>query len=317
MSFIQQEGRKMSVELAEERGVFSNFEGSIYDTVDGMNSQIVGTQAVLNVLFGRYKMITEQVKDYCFGLYGQPPAEIAPEVRRLALEGYERGQVPVTCRPGDLLEPVMEQAASKTQGLAQDIGDVLIYALYPTTGLRFLKWKYGLEQPPAETRAKTIEDVRREDDLVAKARKGLLVEPGSAPSAAGPARSYRVRVDGEWYEVEVDETADAAGLPAMSVRPEAAPAAAPAVVAAAPAPSPAAKPRPSAGPVLTAPMPGLLVKYLVKPGDRVTTGTPVLVLEAMKMQNNVCAPLDARVAALVSTPGENVNHGDVLIRFDA
>ena len=135
-------------------------------------SQIVGTQAVLNVLFGRYKMISKEIKDYCFGLYGKPPAPIDPEVQALALAGYERGQQPITCRAADLLEPELEKAKEETKGIARDIGDVLTYALYPTTGLRFLKWKYGLEAPPAETKAKTLDEVKRENDLVAKARKG-------------------------------------------------------------------------------------------------------------------------------------------------
>jgi pyruvate carboxylase subunit B len=80
-------------------------------------SQIVGIQAVQNVLFGRYKMISREVKDYVYGLYGKPPASIDPEVQKIVLK---------------------------------DIGDILIYALYPTTGMKFLRWKYGLEAPPPE-----------------------------------------------------------------------------------------------------------------------------------------------------------------------
>ncbi len=141
-------------------------------------SQIVGTQAVLNVLFGRYKMISNEVKDYVYGLYGKPPAAIDPEVQKLALAGYPRGSEPFTGRAADLLAPELAKAEEDTKGLARDIGDVLCYALYPTTGLRFLKWKYGVEAPPPETRPKTLEDVRREDERVAKARKALPAEPG-------------------------------------------------------------------------------------------------------------------------------------------
>ncbi len=61
-------------------------------------SQIVGIQAVQNVLFGRYKMISGQVKDYVYGLYGKPPAPIDPEVQKIVLKGYERGETPITCR---------------------------------------------------------------------------------------------------------------------------------------------------------------------------------------------------------------------------
>ena len=108
-------------------------------------SQIVGAQAVQNVLFGRYKMVPGQVKDYVYGLYGKSPAPIDPEVQKIVLKGYDKGETPITCRPADILKPEMESAREATKGLAKDIGDVLIYALYPTTGLRFLKWKYGLE----------------------------------------------------------------------------------------------------------------------------------------------------------------------------
>ena len=139
-------------------------------------SQIVGVQAVLNVLMGRYKMISKEVKDLCYGLYGKTPQPIDPEVQKKALKGYPRGSEPITCRAADVLEPEMEKAKEATKDIAKDIGDVLTYALYPQTGMQFLKWKYGLEQPPAAVEPKTLEDVKREDELVRKALAGQLVE---------------------------------------------------------------------------------------------------------------------------------------------
>jgi pyruvate carboxylase subunit B len=135
-------------------------------------SQIVGVQAVQNVLAGRYKLVSTQVMDYCYGLYGRPPAPIDPEVQKLVLRFYKRGQTPITSRPADLLEPELEQARELVKDISQDIGDILIAALYPLTGLRFLKWKYGLETPPPEVRPKTLEDIKREDELIARARAG-------------------------------------------------------------------------------------------------------------------------------------------------
>jgi pyruvate carboxylase subunit B len=137
-------------------------------------SQIVGAQAVQNVIAGRYKMVSRQVKDYAFGLYGKTPAPIDPEIQKMMLKHYERGETPITCRPADILEPELEKAKEATKGLARDIGDVLIYALYPTTGLRFLKWKYGLEAPPPEVKGKTLDDIKREDELIAKVKAGKL-----------------------------------------------------------------------------------------------------------------------------------------------
>jgi len=119
-------------------------------------SQIVGVQAVQNVIVGRYKLISTQVMDYCYGLYGRPPVPIDPEVQKIVLKHYERGQTPVTCRPADLLEPELDKARETVKDFTQDIGDVLVAALYPITGLRFLKWKYGLETPPPEVSQKQV-----------------------------------------------------------------------------------------------------------------------------------------------------------------
>ncbi len=137
-------------------------------------SQIVGVQAVQNVLVGRYKLISRQVQDYVYGLYGKPPAPIDPKVQEIVLKHYPRGKTPVTCRAADLLEPEMDKAKEAAKDFSQDIGDVLIAALYPITGLRFLKWKYGLETPPPELKPKTLEDIRREDELIARAKAGKL-----------------------------------------------------------------------------------------------------------------------------------------------
>ena len=108
-------------------------------------SQMVGAQAVQNVLFGRYKLISNQMKDYVFGLYGKPPGSIDPEIKKLVLHRYPREQTPVTDRPADLLPPEMEKAREETKDLAQDIGDVLTYALYSNTGKQFLQRKYSRE----------------------------------------------------------------------------------------------------------------------------------------------------------------------------
>lgn len=107
-------------------------------------SQIVGVQAVMNVIAGRYKMITKEVKDYFYGLYGQPPAPVDPEIRAKALKGYERGQTPIDGRPGDILQPELSKAREALTGISDRMEDILIYALYPMTGLEFLKKKYGL-----------------------------------------------------------------------------------------------------------------------------------------------------------------------------
>ncbi|MBW2039704.1 MAG: pyruvate carboxylase subunit B [Deltaproteobacteria bacterium] len=107
-------------------------------------SQIVGVQAVLNVLFGRYKVVTQQVKDYFYGLYGRPPAPVNPEIQKIALTGYPRGETPIDCRAADVLEPEMEKAKEAPKGIARTTKDFLIYALYPQSGMEFLKRKYEI-----------------------------------------------------------------------------------------------------------------------------------------------------------------------------
>lgn len=145
------------------------------------SSQLVGIQAVENVLFGRYRMVPGQIKDYLFGLYGRPPVPVDRQVQQKCLKGYERGEQPIDCRPADVLDPELEKARLAVTAITEAEEDVLTYALFPTTGLRFLKWKYGLEQPPSELAPKTLEDVGREDELIEKAKAGLLVEKAVIP----------------------------------------------------------------------------------------------------------------------------------------
>jgi pyruvate/oxaloacetate carboxyltransferase len=132
-------------------------------------SQIVGVQAVLNVLFGRYKMVTNEVKDLVYGLYGKTPTGVDPEVQKKVLKGYKRGETPVTGRAADYLDPELDKVRERVGDLAKDDFDLLIAALYPSTGQQFLKWKYGLEEKPPEVKPKTLEDIRKEDEAMAAA----------------------------------------------------------------------------------------------------------------------------------------------------
>jgi pyruvate carboxylase subunit B len=277
-------------------------------------SQIVGIQAVQNVLFGRYKMISAQVKDYVYGLYGKPPAPVDPKVQKIVLKGYERGEKPITCRAADALEPELEKAKEATKGIAKDIGDVLIYALYPTTGMRFLKWKYGLEAPPPEVKPKTLNDVKREDELLAKLKAGKLAEAAGKQAPATPvkgtgARTFRVSVGSEVYTVGVEPV----GAPPPTAPPpvkEKAPTA-PAPVAPTPAKAP---PTVAKGKevTITAPMPGIIIRYEVKVGDEVKAEDAIVILEAMKMANAITTPVGGRVKAINFASGDKVARDDVL-----
>ena len=294
-------------------------------------SQIVGIQTVNNVLFDeegeRYKMITAQVKDLCYGLYGKTAVPINSEVQKKALKGYDRGEEPITCRPAEVLEPELEKAKADTEGLAVDLDDVLIYALYPVTGKKFLNWKYGKEQPPAEVRPRTLEDAKAELELIKKAKAGELVEKSTkaAPPKGENLRTFNVFVDDDYFEVGVDSLDGAPmvnyvqPMPGMMPAPAAraaAPAAAPAAPAAKEAaPAAAAAPAPAAaveGTPLNAPMPGMIIKYEKNVGDAVTEGDTVVILEAMKMENALPAPASGTLKAINFSSGDSVAKGDVL-----
>jgi len=294
-------------------------------------SQIVGIQTVNNVLFDddkeRYKMITAQVKDLCYGLYGKTAVPIDPEVQKKALKGYARGEEPITCRPAEVLAPELEKAKEETQGLAVDLDDVLIYALYPVTGKKFLKWKYGKEQPPAEVKARSLEDAKAEQELIRKAKAGLLVEKKAktAPPKGENLRTYNVFVDDEYFEVGVDSLDGAPAInyvqPMPGMMPSAyappasrpAPAAAQAAEPAAAAPAAAAKADAAVeGTPLLAPMPGMIVNYQKNVGDAVKEGDTVCILEAMKMENALPAPAGGTIKAVNFASGDTVAKGDVL-----
>ncbi len=111
------------------------------------SSQIIGSQAVLNVLFGRYVRISNQLKDLVLGLYGRTPVPIDPELTKKILKNYKRGQEPITGRPADHLSPEIEEAKKAAGGLARTDEDLLGWILFPQTMEKYLQAKYGIETP--------------------------------------------------------------------------------------------------------------------------------------------------------------------------
>jgi oxaloacetate decarboxylase alpha subunit/pyruvate carboxylase subunit B len=288
-------------------------------------SQIVGIQTVNNVLFDdeneRYKMITGQVKDLCYGLYGKTAVPINAEVQKKALKGYARGEEPITCRPAEVIEPELKKAQEDVKGLAKDLDDELIYALYPVTGKRFLQWKYGKEPVPDDVKPITMEQVKARQDLIQKAIAGKLVEKieKEAPAKGDALRKFNVFVDDTYFEVGVEEIG---GAPVVSyiqpARPVAPAAPAPAPAAAKPAAqapaAPAAAPAAAAvdGTPINAPMPGMIVRFDKNVGDVVSKGETVVILEAMKMENALAAPVDGTIKAINFKSSDSVPKGAVL-----
>jgi pyruvate carboxylase subunit B len=306
-------------------------------------SQIVGTQTVNNVLFDEqgksFSRITQQVKDLCYGLYGRTPRPIDRQVQKKALADYPRGRKPITERPGEILEPELETARRHAGELARNLDDLLIYALFPVTGKRFLMWKYGLEEPPKETRAKTLAEVQQEQVLIKKALSGELVEKQQAGTTAagtgfppgGEGRSARtaqagtggrvfeVTVNGEPYRVEVRESGELSGssagtpaAPADPVRADAPPPPPPAAKQEPPAPPESRPVSAPGGEAVTAPLPGMIVEVRKKAGDPVKAGETVVIVEAMKMNNNIESPRDGLIGEIRCKQGDSVNKGEVL-----
>lgn len=262
-------------------------------------SQIVGTQTVNNVLFDKdgeeFTQITEQVKDLCYGLYGKTELPIDPEVQKKALKGYPRGEEPITCRPADILEPEMTSVKEAFSEVAKDLDDEVLCALYPITGKRFLKWKHGMEKAPDDVKAKTIEEVEKERALIEKAVNGGLKEKGDAVAPSN-ARSFDVYVEGEHFSVQVAvPRAGGNGTKNVKKKKE----------------SVVSDPK-----SIVAPIPGMIVEFKQQVGDEVKKGDVVVVLEAMKMMNNLEASIDGVIKSINFETADSVAKGDVLVTFE-
>jgi pyruvate carboxylase subunit B len=245
-------------------------------------SQVLGAQAIANVLAEeRWAEVLPETRDYFLGLFGEPPGKLDARVRKLALGNEE----PITVRPADLLDPLLDRAKKdlKKAGIATESpDDLLSFILFPVAALRFLRGEGG------------------EEKIVA--RKAARAE---APPALAPAGEYRVEVDGESFSVRVF----GGGMLAAAAAPGGPPVEAAAVAPPSPRPGPGVSPDGA----LTAPMQGLILKVLVAAGDKVKLGQAVVVLEAMKMQNDVTATKSGTVKDVYVAEGSVVTPGQALM----
>lgn len=247
-------------------------------------SQIVGTQAVINVLTGeRYKSITKETAGILKGEYGAAPAPFNAELQRRVLDGAEA----ITCRPADLLEPEMDRLTAELKALAQEKGiqlasevidDVLTYALFPQIGLKFLE--------------------NRGNPAAFEPAPGGVEKP---QLEAGKPEVYTVQVNGKSFVVQVDEGGDIEGIKPLGAAPGAAPAPAGDVPAAV------------GGEPQTAPLAGNIFKVLVQPGQSVQEGDLVIILEAMKMETEIRAFKAGTVSGVSVKVGDAVSVGDCLL----
>jgi len=247
-------------------------------------SQIVGTQAVINVLMGeRYKTISKEVQGILKGEYGAAPAPYNAELQARVLEGKE----PLTCRPADQLQPEVDKLTTELKQLATEKGikleqgeleidDVLTYALFPQIGLKFLQ---NRGNPEAFEPVPTLEDA----------------QPMAAKKNNGP-EVYTINVNGQNYVVQVTEGGDVSSI-------QSAPAAAPA----------AAAPAAGSGEPVPAPLAGNIWKVQVAAGQAVQEGDVLVILEAMKMETEVRAARAGTIVSVDVKEGDAVQVGDSLV----
>lgn len=245
-------------------------------------SQIVGTQAVINVMRGeRYATISKETQGVLKGEYGATPAPVNAQLQARVLDGAE----PITCRPADLLKPELQALTVELKDIAQsknirltegegEIDDVLTYALFNQIGLKFLE---NRGNPDAFEPAPTGKESR-----VVKTAQGDEI--------------YTVEVEGQKYTVTVANGGDISGIAPFGVV----------------APAPLSAEIASGFPV-KAPLAGNIFKVLVGAGHEVEEGEPILILEAMKMETEVCAPSSGIVGSINVKAGDSVAVGDILL----
>ena len=252
-------------------------------------SQIVGTQAVFNVLFGRYERMTGEFRDLLVGKYGKLPAEPNADLVKKALE-QNKMEKAVTCRPADLLEPEwdkMVKEAKENGGDGSD-EDTLTYAMFPKVAPKFFK-------------------ERANGPVDAKEAFGIKEAPKS--SSGGKGGSYTVTVNGTAYNVTSGPAGDSMSVNVNGTAYNVTFGAAGSAPAAAPAAS--AAPAVTGGEDVNAPVAGTLLRYAVDNGASVSKGQTVIVLESMKMELEVKAPCDGTITFTAQT-GSQVSNGQKL-----
>ena len=252
-------------------------------------SQIVGTQAVLNVLTGeRYKTITKETAGVLKGEYGAAMAPFNEALQTRVLDGAQA----ITCRPADLIEDELDKLTKELRGLAKEkniklasgdreIDDVLTYALFPQVGLKFLQ---NRDNPEAFEPVPTLESA---------------VASTAPKVAVGGSTIYTIGVNGQSYVVEVEEGGDISAVGVAKVAIAAAPASAAAPV--------------TGGEPITAPLAGNIWKVHAVPGQAVQEGDVLFILEAMKMETEIRTSKAGVVGSVTAKEGDSVSVGDTLL----
>ena len=267
-------------------------------------SQIVGTQATLNVITGeRYKVITNETRNYVKGLYGRPPGDINAELRKRAL----RSGKAITARPADRLKPEMKKLKAALEGTTNSLEDILSYALFPNVAAEFFEQRAKGELKPEPIDLKDGGDVES-DELQRRAPREFNVTlhgesyrievTGTSHKTEGQ-KPYYIRINDQLEEVYLETISEVVPGAAQSSETQAT--------------LPFTRPKPQQPGDVTSPMPGKVVKVLVEEGAKVKKGAVVLIIEAMKMESQVVSPIDGTVAKVNVSLGDDIKTEETLI----
>ena len=271
-------------------------------------SQIVGTQAVFNVITDeRYKTITNEVKLYLQGRYGKPPGKVNNALQQHAIGNEDV----IDCRPADLLKPEMEKLRSEISSLAESDEDVLIYAMFPEIGKEFLQQrKDGTLEPepliPPHSGEEAQYCVAATDFNVVLHGETYHIKVNGTGHKHQDKRAFYISVDGTPEEVMVEtldemvSVSDAAAAASELSRSS----------------KGSSRPKATKPGDVTTTMPGSIVDVLVNEGDSVKAGDPVLVTEAMKMETEIQAPIGGTVSKIHVSKGDTVNPDEVLVEIE-
>ena len=269
-------------------------------------SQVVGTQATLNVLMGeRYKVITSETRNYFKGLYGRPPGPVDEDARKKAI-GDEK---PITCRPADLLEPELDKLMREIDGKAKSVEDLLSYALFPIVALEFFEQREAgklapepLEVEPEGKPDHVVPHLAPSEFIVTVHGESYRIKVAGAGHRVEGKRPFFISVDNRLEEVMIESLTEVIPTTAGEIE--------------RPSITQSVRPKARKEGDVTTPIPGKVTSIKIAVGAKVAEGDTVLTVEAMKMENEVHTPISGTVKRILVKIGDSVNPDETLIEVE-